>query len=163
MPRPRKESLPGTPFPVVGLIRAARRRADLSQRELAKGAGLHASTVGRIEAGELWPSLVAFAKLMGATGHYLTVVDDDGHVLMPMSDRRDLELRDGAERRYPSHLDLVLDPRPGEWWADQYGLARPPETFLRDRAHRDAQRRRSQWEVRVKKYRNDPEPPEVYQ
>jgi hypothetical protein len=97
---------------------------------------------------------------MGAAGFYLIVVDDDGHMLMPMGDRDDI--RDGAERRYPSHLDVVLDPRPGDWWADIYGLARPPETFHRDRARRDAQRRRSQWEVRVKQFRTDPEPPEVY-
>jgi len=46
----------------------------------------------------------------------------------------------------------------GEWWADDYGLARPPETFYRDRRLRDAMRARSQWEVRVAKLRNSPEP-----
>ncbi|MBV1849902.1 helix-turn-helix domain-containing protein [Catellatospora tritici] len=148
-----------SPFPAIGLIRAARRRADLSQRELARGAGLHPSTVGRIEAGELVPSLATFNLLMIATGFYLAVVDEEGAVLIPMDDREDL--RDGAGRRYPSHLDVIPDPEPGEWWADIYGLARPPETFHRDRARRDAQRRRSQWEVRVQKYRHDPEPPEV--
>ena len=56
-------------------------------------------------------------------------------------------------------VDVILDPVMGEWWADIYGLARPPETFYRDRAERDAQRRRLQWEVRVAKYRNDPPPP----
>ncbi|GAB3371556.1 hypothetical protein GCM10027452_31140 [Micromonospora halotolerans] len=35
---------------------------------------------------------------------------------------------------------------------------RPPETFYRDRAYRDALRRRSQWEVRVAKYRGVPPP-----
>jgi hypothetical protein len=35
-----------------------------------------------------------------------------------------------AERRYPAHLDTVLDPAPGEWWGDRYGLARPPETSV---------------------------------
>ncbi len=147
-------------FPVTGLVRAARRRADLSQREFAQVARVHRSTVARIESGELVPSLPVFSRLMGATGLYLTVVDDLGHVLIPMEDRDDM--RDGAERRYPSHLDLILDPAPGEWWADKYGLARPPETFHRDRSWRDAQRRRSQWEVRVKQYRHAPEPPEVY-
>ena len=68
----------------------------------------------------------------------------------PMKDWRDT--RDGAERRYPSHLDIILDPRPGDWWADQYGLTAPPETFRRDRAVRDMQRKRSQWEVRVAKF-----------
>jgi len=63
-----------------------------------------------------------------------------------------------AAMRYPSHLDTILDPVAGEWWADDYGLARPPETFYRDRRLRDAMRARSQWEVRVAKLRNSPEP-----
>ncbi len=105
------------------------------------------------------PSVNILRRLLGATGHYLVVTDDEGCVLQPMSDRDDL--RDGAERRYPSHLDTICDPKPGEWWADKYGLARPPETFYRDRRRRDAQRRRSQWEVRVAKYRHAPPPPEV--
>jgi hypothetical protein len=69
------------------------------------------------------------------------------------------ETLDGAERRYPAHLDTILDPKYGEWWGDVYGLVRPPETFHRDRARRDAQRRRSQWEVRVAKHRGEPPPP----
>jgi hypothetical protein len=70
------------------------------------------------------------------------------------------DTRDGAERRYPSHLDTILDPEPGEWWADIYGLARPPETFHRSREMRDAQRRRSVWEVRVGQNRGVPPPPD---
>ncbi|REF96803.1 hypothetical protein DFJ67_2796 [Asanoa ferruginea] len=66
---------------------------------------------------------------------------------------------DLADRRFPAHLDVILDPEPGEWWADIYGLARPPETFYRNRRVRDQQRRRSQWEVRVKQFRNAPPPP----
>jgi len=54
--------------------------------------------------------------------------------------------------------DTILDPEFGEWWADGFGLTRPPETFRRNRAYRDHQRRLSQWEVRVAKYRHDPQP-----
>lgn len=146
-------------FPAAGLIRAARRKADLSQVQLARAAKIHSSTVGRIESGALRPSLNILRSLLGATGYFLVAVDAEGHVLQPMCDRDDL--RDGAERRYPSHLDVIPDPEPGEWWGDVYGLARPPETFYRNRARRDAQRRRSQWEVRVARYRNTPPPPEV--
>ncbi|WP_233579430.1 hypothetical protein [Verrucosispora sp. FIM060022] len=39
-------------------------------------------------------------------------------------------------------------------------VARPPETFHRCPADREARRRRSQWEVRVAKYRNVPPPPD---
>ncbi|TDB74089.1 MULTISPECIES: helix-turn-helix domain-containing protein [unclassified Micromonospora] len=144
-------------WPVAGIVRAVRRRADRSQRELARAAGLHHGTVGRIEAGELLPSLAVLHRILAVGGFHLAVVDRCGRVLQPMRDRDDI--RDGAERRYPAHLDTILDPKPGEWWADIYGLARPPETFYRNRAVRDEMRRRSQWEVRVAKYRNVPPPP----
>jgi hypothetical protein len=87
------------------------------------------------------------------------VVDDEGHVITPMRDIPDT--RNGGGWRYPSHLDIILDPRPGEWWADSYGLARPPETFHRDHARRLAKQARSKWEVRVAQFRNAPEPPDV--
>lgn len=146
------------PWPVAGIVRAVRRRADASQRELARLAGVHHATVGRIEAGALTPSIDLLCRIIAVAGFRLAVVDEFGRVLTPMRDRPDT--RDGANRRYPSHLDTILDPEPGEWWADIYGLARPPETFYRDRRTRDAQRRRSQWEVRVAKYRNQPPPPD---
>src|SRR5690606_4407178 len=78
--------------------------------------------------------------------------------VQPMRDVADIH--DGGDRRYPAHLDTILDPRPGEWWADKYGLARPPETFYRDRQRRDALRALSRWEVRVKLYRGVPPPPD---
>jgi transcriptional regulator with XRE-family HTH domain len=143
-------------FPFAGLIRRVRRVADLSQRELAKRSGLAQSTVARIESGALVPSVKVLQRLLACAQFELVVVDPEGHVVLPM---REAEwTRDGADRRYPSHLDTILNPRPGEWWADQYGLVRPPETFIRDRARRDERRRRSQWEVRVKLFRNAPKP-----
>lgn len=150
----------GDGFPVAGLVRSVRRRADLSQRELARVAGLHHATVSRIEAGRLTPSLGVLLKILDVAEFRLAVVDREGRVVKPMRDREDLH--DGAGRRYPSHLDTIVDPRVGEWWADVYGLARPPETFYRDRLRRDVQRRRSQWEVRVAKFRGVPPPPPVY-
>ena len=146
------------PYPIAGLVRRARRIGDLSQRQLANRAKVAPATVGRIEAGTLVPRLDVLQRLLGAAGLFLVVVDANGHVILPMEDRPDL--RDGAERRYPSHLDTILDPRPGEWWADIYGLARPPETFRRDRADRDWRRRRSQWEVRVAQHRGEKPPPD---
>ncbi|GII21326.1 helix-turn-helix domain-containing protein [Planosporangium mesophilum] len=146
------------PYPTTGLLRAVRRKADMSQRELARAAGVSPSSVGRVESGARAASVALFSRLVDAAGMHLLVVDDHGRVITPMLDREDL--RDGAERRYPSHLDTITDPEPGEWWADIYGLARPPETFFRDRRLRDAMRRRSQWEVRVAKYRTSPEPPD---
>ena len=146
------------PYPAGGLVRRARRIADLSQRELARRTGLSPSTVARIETGSLTPSLAVMQHILSAAGLSLVVVDRSGHVIQPMRDVSDV--RDGADRRYPAHLDTILDPKPGEWWADQYGLARPPETFYRDRKRRDARRALSQWEVRVKLYRGVPPPPD---
>lgn len=144
-------------YPASGLIRRARRMADLSQRELARRAKVSQSTVARLESGDLRPSLDVMQTLLATAGLHLVVVDEEGHVVLPM--RESVETRDGADRRYPSHLDTILDPRPGEWWADGYGLARPPETFHRDRKRRDEMRARSRWEVRAKLLRGAPEPP----
>ncbi|WP_446217073.1 helix-turn-helix domain-containing protein [Micromonospora sp. IBHARD004] len=142
--------------PIAGLVRQARRVAGLGQRQMARFAKVAPSTVGRVEAGGMTPSLQVLERLLGAAGLYLVVVDQEGRVIQPMEDWDDT--RDGAGRRYPSHLKLILDPEPGEWWADIYGLARPPETFHRCPIDREARRRRSQWEVRVAKYRGVPPP-----
>ena len=147
------------PYPAAGLVRRARRIRDVSQRELAKLAGVSPSTVGRIESGDIVPSLSVLQRLLAVVDLHLVVVDAAGAVIKPM--RSSDDTRDGAGRQYPSHLDVILDPLPGEWWADAYGLARPPETFYRNRRVRDAMRRRSQWEVRVKQLRFAPEPPDV--
>jgi transcriptional regulator with XRE-family HTH domain len=144
-------------YPAAGLVRRARRIRDMSQRQMATMAGVHSSTVGKVEAGTMTPSLGLMQRLLGAAGLFLIVVDCNGRVILPM---RETDVRDGADRRYPSHLDTILDPEPGEWWGDQYGLARPPETFHRNRKYRDMQRRRSQWFVRAAKHRGLPEPPD---
>ncbi|WP_422737067.1 helix-turn-helix domain-containing protein [Micromonospora sp. WMMD729] len=144
-------------FPIAGLVRRARRIVGLSQLRLARFAKVSPSTVGRVEAGSLTPSLAVLERLLGAGGLYLVVVDQEGRIVQPMADREDVH--DGAGRRYPSHLDTILDPEPGEWWGDIYGLARPPETYHRSSADREARRRRSQWEVRVAQHRHLPPPP----
>lgn len=148
-------------FPISGLVRRARRMSDMSQRQMARFAKTSSGTVGKVETGALVPSIDLFSRLLGAAGLYLAVVDPDGRVVLPMEVWD--ETLDGADRRYPSHLDTILDPEPGEWWADIYGLAHPPETFHRSPESRERQRRRSQWEVRVAKYRNVPQPPSIYE
>ncbi|MFF5178596.1 multiprotein-bridging factor 1 family protein [Micromonospora sp. NPDC000316] len=147
-------------YPIAGLVRRARRIVRLSQHQMARFAKVSPSTVGRVEAGSLVPSLAVLERLLGAAGLYLVVVDQEGRVVQPMADREDVH--DGAGRRYPTHLDTILDPQPGEWWGDIYGLARPPETYRRSSADREARRRRSQWEVRVAQHRNAPPPPIVH-
>jgi transcriptional regulator with XRE-family HTH domain len=144
-------------YPVAGLVRRARRIAGLSQRSMARFAKTSPGTVGKVESGSLVPSVDLLERLLGAAGLYLAVVDQDGRVTLPMETWDDT--LDGAERRYPAHLDTILDPEPGEWWGDVYGLLRPPETFHRHREDREERRRRSQWEVRVARHRSAPPPP----
>ncbi|HET8776293.1 MAG TPA: helix-turn-helix domain-containing protein [Candidatus Limnocylindria bacterium] len=55
------------------LLRSARRRAGLTQRELASAAGVPQATVGRIEAGTVSPRMDTLATLLGAAGAELAV------------------------------------------------------------------------------------------
>jgi transcriptional regulator with XRE-family HTH domain len=117
-------------IPIAGLIRQARRRTGMSQRELAVRARVAPSTVAKVEKGTIVPGLRSLEALLDAAGLFLVVVDPDGRVLQPLEEYP-LAV-DNAGRRYPAHLDLIIEPEPGEWWGDRYGLARPPETFIRD-------------------------------
>lgn len=138
------------------IIRRVRRKADFSQRELARWAHVSAATIAGIESGTRTPSLALLQQVLHAANAQLAVVDASGHLVAPLQVWSDV--RDLAGRRFPAHLDTILDPRPGEWWADGFGLARPPETFRRNRVLRDYERRMSRWEVRVKQYRSAPAP-----
>lgn len=143
--------------PVSEMVRKVRRLAGLSQRELAGATGLASATVSRLESGRRTPTVALFERILRVAGLRLVVVDAEGPAVLPM--RLWDGTTDGAGRRYPAHLDLILDPD-GEWWGDVYGLTQPPETFHRDPERRAAQRRRSQWEVRVARHRHEPAPPD---
>ena len=56
-----------TPDP-ASLLRAARRRAGLTQRELASRAGTAQSVVARIESGQTSPAAATLARLLAAAG-----------------------------------------------------------------------------------------------
>jgi transcriptional regulator with XRE-family HTH domain len=138
------------------IVRRVRRTADLSQRELAARAELSPATIGAIETGDRIPSLPALIRLLLAANYQLVAVDAEGRLVLPLLVYHDVA--DLAGRSLPAHLDTILDPKYGEWWADVYGLTAPPETFRRDRAYRDWQRRQSRWEVRVRQLRLLPRP-----
>jgi transcriptional regulator with XRE-family HTH domain len=143
-------------YPLASIVRRVRRTADLSQRELAQRVGVGRSTIAEIETGAITPSLAVLQRILDAAQYQLVAVDSAGHLVLPLEVWEGLT--DGSGRRFPAHLDTILDPEFGEWWADGYGLARPPETFRRDRAVRDHERQLSQWEVRVAKFRDAPRP-----
>ena len=104
--------------------------------------------MAKIERETLTPGLRVLEALLDATGLFLVVVDPDGRVILPLEE---FPLAvDGAGRRYPAHLDLIVEPEPGEWWADRYGLARPPETFHRDpESVRQRRRESTQYRSRI--------------
>jgi transcriptional regulator with XRE-family HTH domain len=143
-------------YPLASIVRRVRRTADLSQRELAERAAVSPAMIAGIETSAITPSLVVLKRVLDAANYELVVVDRQGRLVLPLEVWDGVT--DGSGRRFPAHLDTILDPDFGEWWADGFGLARPPETFRRDRAVRDHERRLSQWEVRVAKFRNAPRP-----
>jgi transcriptional regulator with XRE-family HTH domain len=65
------------------VIRDARHRAGVSQRELGRRAGLPGSAIGRWERGEVEPAFRTVADLLGTLGYELVLEhhDDAGHDL----------------------------------------------------------------------------------
>ncbi|OKI47360.1 GNAT family N-acetyltransferase [Micromonospora sp. CB01531] len=131
-------------------LRALRRMADLSQRELAGKSGVPQATIARIESGRSPdPGFRLVERLVGAVAGRITISVPAGAELPPVPQE---ELRDAAGRHPPAHLDAreVRQPRdwPGAWWAPWYDV--PPErwpplpavTYALDRSERDRQRHR---------------------
>jgi hypothetical protein len=61
----------GSDFDPGHLLRAARGRAGLTQRELARRAGTSQSVVARVEQGQTDPSTANLARLLAAAGFKL--------------------------------------------------------------------------------------------
>lgn len=118
---------------VAGVLRALRRRADLSQRELAARAGMAPSQLARLESGENGnPRLRTLERLVGSAAARIAAVDLDGTELTPLATDH---WRDGAHRQFPPHLDT----RPSTRWQGIY--RRDMISFRRNRRHRDEFRR----------------------
>lgn len=128
-------------FPVDRYLRAARRAADMSQRQLAAAAELPPHVVARIESSPDCARVGDFARLLGSAGFTLAVLDPMGRRLDPESPQ-DAQRRDRGRRRYPAHLDVRVG---GPSWWGYYApifLGQVPEhTFDLSREHRDARRR----------------------
>jgi anthranilate synthase component 1 len=131
------------------MLRAARRFADLSQRELAEMAGTSRRTVERAEGPDAAGLTVGMLirLLAAAAGCRLAAVSTDGHLLTAAEAE---DLRDRGGRHYPAHLDVRRPGRMGEWWGDwPYSVwlipelaprQRPDHTFDRARWRRDRRR-----------------------
>lgn len=150
----------GGPIEVGTVLRALRRRADLSQRELARRSGVPKSTVARIEADPgVDPRLRTVERLVRAAGGELavgvatagqrTTADGPGTggALGPVPHD---ERRDEGGRRYPAHLDIrevrTLKDWPGAWWGhwyvprEQWPVRVPELTYDLHRGRRDERR-----------------------
>ena len=131
-------------FPCAGILRKARRFADLSQRQLAARVKMHHSVVDRIEAGRHEPSLTLFTELLRAAGVMLVPIDIDTDT--PIGTMPDDAMRDAANRYFPAHLDVRRTQGPNslmwwDWWYYHRGRVKPLATFRRNRNRRDLDRR----------------------
>lgn len=89
---------------VVGrLVVRARRRADLSQRDLGARVGVAASSIARVESGKGLPSVRVLTRILETCGLRLAAVDGDGQEVHPAPEGL---VRDNAGRRFPAHLDV---------------------------------------------------------
>jgi transcriptional regulator with XRE-family HTH domain len=59
-------------------LRYARRKANLSQRELGRRAGVTQATISRIEEGRISPRFDTLERLLGACGFELQVIPSRG-------------------------------------------------------------------------------------
>lgn len=121
------------------MLRWARRRRDLSQRELARWSGVPKSTIADYETARSLPTLVTAQELLGTMGFALALVDP--HTGRPCPVLRTDGRRDRGMRRVPPHLDVRARSRE-EKWDLRFGSGRPgsdpsPLTWRRCRDSRD--------------------------
>jgi transcriptional regulator with XRE-family HTH domain len=69
----------------------ARRRASVSQSELAKRTGMYASDISKMERGRMLPTaprLRRLAEALGVSADYLLGLQEDTHIAQPIAARQ---------------------------------------------------------------------------
>jgi transcriptional regulator with XRE-family HTH domain len=123
-----------TELDVPGALRRIRRRADMSQRQLADASGMAASVVAKVEAGTRDLPVRAFARLAAVAGFRVALLDASGIPVDPMTSG---SVRDAGGRLFPAHLDTRHGDE--DWWGGPHRprLRQPRYTFDMDRGRRD--------------------------
>jgi HTH-type transcriptional regulator/antitoxin HipB len=121
-------------FDLSGALRRIRRRADVSQRQLAAAAGLSISAVAHAEAGSRDLSVGGLARAAALAGLRVALLDGDGQEVTGMAGNA---VRDASGRRFPAHLDTRYGDE--AWWhgTERYSRQQPWYTFDRERYVRD--------------------------
>jgi transcriptional regulator with XRE-family HTH domain len=127
-------------FDLPGALRRIRRRADLSQRALARSCDVAVAVVAHAEAGRRGMTVELLARAAAVAGLRLGLLDEAGHEVAGMADGA---VRDRVGRRFPAHLDTRYGDV--DWWHgdERYSRERPWYTFDRNRYLRDHWRDRS--------------------
>jgi HTH-type transcriptional regulator/antitoxin HipB len=131
----------GDRFDAGGQLARPRRRADLSQRELADRAGLSQSAVAAYETNERDVSARRLDEILRLGGLRLAVVDDQGEEVPAFP--ADV-VRDNAGRRFPAHLDVQPPAQlPGHAYSSPHPERPPVGAWHLRRAERDRLRTRA--------------------
>ncbi|MFE6965911.1 helix-turn-helix domain-containing protein [Agromyces sp. NPDC057679] len=124
---------------VPRLVMRVRRLGDLSQRDLARVAGISQPQIARIERSLRGLDVRTLERILGLAGLRLAVVDDEGAEVFPVSDD---VIRDNAGRLMPAHLDVrVPTDRPRRLLTDTRYDRAEPQGWYHHRAERDRRRR----------------------
>jgi transcriptional regulator with XRE-family HTH domain len=98
----------------AGLVRLARSRAGLTQRQLAERAGVPQSVIARIESGARQPTIPTLERVLAGAGveirYRLEPVDDHDRVLSAGHARRSQADRESTEK---SHAEFLAKVREG--------------------------------------------------
>jgi transcriptional regulator with XRE-family HTH domain len=125
-------------FDLGGALRRIRRRADLSQRQLAEECAVSQSVIARAERGLRDVPVALLQRAAALAGLRLALLDEHGAEITGMSPDA---VRDRQGRLFPAHLDTVSSDQRSHRYEERYYRPRPWYTVDRDRAARDAYRR----------------------
>jgi len=113
---------------LAGLLRRIRRRADLSQRDLAARLQVPKTTVAAVESGTRPMDVHLLVRAATLAGLRLALLDAAGEEVRGMHPDA---VRDRGGRRFPAHLDTMLSERRASRWEHRPHLRRPTYTFDR--------------------------------